>query len=395
MKLKNVLLLLFSEYLGTESRSYLMLRSLKKFTGCRVWVIAWDRDGNSPDPSGYEGVVDHWLWVRLPSPTASSKLILKIPQYYYKLRRIAADIEQPDLVIFPHFFQLPLSFLLPGKKIYDAFEMYSLELSLYFGPLAWLARPCLDLVEGLLASRMDGVLTLDSLSGQLEHFYRKWNEKVEVIWNLTAKEDDPEESAVMALADRYAGRKVIVLAGNLHKEQGLWVSLEAAPLVVRTHPDALFVFMGYLKEDPAAVQNLIRTQQLEGHVSFLDFMPYRQMLSHLRHAQIALMPYLPQRNSPFCSLGNSRKSFTYLQAGLPIIGPDFGECGLLLKQENCGLLVDPTHPEELARSINYLLENPGEAKAMGERGRRAFEERYNWKREQVKFIQFIEGIERS
>ena len=79
MKLKNVLLLLFSEYLGTESRSYLMLRSLKKFTGCRVWVIAWDRDGNSPDPSGYEGVVDHWLWVRLPSPTARQQTHFKNP----------------------------------------------------------------------------------------------------------------------------------------------------------------------------------------------------------------------------------------------------------------------------------------------------------------------------
>jgi len=179
------------------------------------------------------------------------------------------------------------------------------------------------------------------------------------------------------------------------RKQGLRVALQAAALVKEQHPNALFLFMGPLKDDPEIVRELIQARHLESQVLFLEFMRYRKMLAHLRHARIGLLLYQPERNILYCGPGTGRKCFTYMQAGIPMVAPNFGEVGLLAKEENCGFLVDTTDAVEVARTITYLLDNPQEAAAMGGRGRRAFEEKYNWDREQDKYIQFIEGVWRS
>lgn len=110
------------------------------------------------------------------------------------------------------------------------------------------------------------------------------------------------------------------------------------------------------------------------------------MFYYLKIAHVALALQQPVGSFLLVSKGNGRKFFTYMQAGLPIIAPNFGEIGLVVKEERCGILVDTTRPEEIAEAITYLLEHPEEAKAMGKRGRRAIEEKYNWEIEKKKLL---------
>jgi glycosyltransferase involved in cell wall biosynthesis len=373
-----------------------MLKALKD-EGWKVTVIAWDRTGKMPAPNGNQDFFDRWVWVHLPAPVWSMRLAAKLPRYYQKVIQALAGIDQPELVIVTHYFHLPLAFFLRGKKVYDAIEMYALDLSLYFGSWSGLVKPVWQWLEGLLlwGAGIDGVSAIDSRDGWLEKFYRKWVDRVQVIWNVTPHSKEPSVTEVQAAAENYAGRQVIAMVGGLMRKQGLRVALQAAALVKEQHPNALFLFMGPLKDDPEIVRELIQARHLESQVLFLEFMRYRKMLAHLRHARIGLLLYQPERNILYCGPGTGRKCFTYMQAGIPMVAPNFGEVGLLAKEENCGFLVDTTDAVEVARTITYLLDNPQEAAAMGGRGRRAFEEKYNWDREQDKYIQFIEGVWRS
>lgn len=43
--------------------------------------------------------------------------------------------------------------------------------------------------------------------------------------------------------------------------------------------------------------------------------------------------------------------------------------------------MNPKNAKEVAQAINWLLDNPEEAKKMGENGRKAIEEKYSWEKE--------------
>lgn len=86
------------------------------------------------------------------------------------------------------------------------------------------------------------------------------------------------------------------------------------------------------------------------------------------------------------------KLFEYMSAGLPVIASDFPLWRKFIETEACGLVVDPTRPEKIAEAMDYLIEHPQEAREMGERGRKAIENKFNWESEYAKLTAFYETV---
>jgi len=80
------------------------------------------------------------------------------------------------------------------------------------------------------------------------------------------------------------------------------------------------------------------------------------------------------------------KMFEYMIAGLPIIASKFPKIESIINKHNCGICVDPMDIGAIRGAITYLLENPKICKTMGENGRRAVLEEYNWKNEEKKLF---------
>jgi glycosyltransferase involved in cell wall biosynthesis len=80
------------------------------------------------------------------------------------------------------------------------------------------------------------------------------------------------------------------------------------------------------------------------------------------------------------------KLFEYMEAGLPVVASNFPLWIRIIDESSCGICVDPTNPEEISDAIKYLIEHPDKAKEMGENGRRAVLERYNWDKESKKLL---------
>ena len=116
------------------------------------------------------------------------------------------------------------------------------------------------------------------------------------------------------------------------------------------------------------------------------------MLAHLRHAKMGLALYQNVAHYPLVSAGNGRKFFSYMQAGIPIIGPSFSEVGLAVRLAECGILVDTEKVNEVSMAINELLDRPETAARMAMNGRKAFLEHFNWEKEEQKFLSLVEKI---
>ncbi len=386
----HVVVLLFVP--GLPPRHQLMLRSLRS-RGWDISAIAWDRGvGDAGIPSDATGLIDRWHWIRLPGAIGSASNVLRLPRLYGEYRRAMHHVPPPDLTIFSHLFLLPLMAGWPGKKLYDAPEMFALDLSFYFGPWRKFVQPAIGLLEGLFVRGTDGVTTVDSCGDWLAACYRRWQSQVEVLWNVPARSDDPLHAEIEGLREQYSGRKVVAYVGGLKPEKGLRVAIKAASIVAKAHPESLFTFIGPLRDNQAAVAALVKDCGVEENVRFVAPMPYRNLLAHLHHAQIGLALHQHDRIYPYVSAGNGRKFFTYMQAGLPIVAPDFGEIGRAVQLADCGMLVDTEDAQAVADTVIHLLDHPDFARRLGANGRQAFEERFNWEIEEQKFLAFIDQV---
>ncbi len=391
MKLNNkyVVFIIFSPLLAP--RHILMLKSLKA-QGWKTAVIVWDRKGDALEPQENREMVDKWIWIHHPATEWRFKLIPKLPQFYAKILAAYKSLGCPSVVVITHIFLLPLVFCFPGIKFYDAYEMYALGMSFYFGSYAQKVLPLWQTLEGYFVRKVDGIYTLDSRDGWLEKYYKNWNKRVQVIWNVPAKQEEPSRDEVEALKSEFLHKKVISYVGGMTKGKGLIAAIEAAALVRRKHPDVLFLFIGALQDDSHKANSLIQYLQLENNIRFINWLPYRKMLAYLAYARVGIALHQPGRHYQYISSGTGRKFLTYMQAGIPIVAPTIGEMGLIISKEGCGIRVDTTNNTLVANTINYLLDNPIEANLMGQKGRKAFLEKYCWEIEEHKFIKFYNNI---
>lgn len=86
------------------------------------------------------------------------------------------------------------------------------------------------------------------------------------------------------------------------------------------------------------------------------------------------------------------KMFEYMSAGLPVIASNFPLWREIVEGNECGICVDPLDPQAIADAIDYLVEHPEIARRMGENGRKAVRERYNWSMEERKLIALYERL---
>jgi glycosyltransferase involved in cell wall biosynthesis len=86
------------------------------------------------------------------------------------------------------------------------------------------------------------------------------------------------------------------------------------------------------------------------------------------------------------------KMFEYMSAGIPVIASNFPLWREIVERNHCGICVDPMDPSGIAHAIDYLVTHSDEARQMGENGRLAVLERYNWFIEEKKLLQFYEEI---
>ena len=130
-----------------------------------------------------------------------------------------------------------------------------------------------------------------------------------------------------------------------------------------------------------------------GRVEYLGEVPHKEVPALLAKSAfgMALLSYCHNSDGKNGTMGNT-KIFEEMMAGLPVVCTDFVLWREFVERWHCGICVAPEDPDAIAEAVRYLLDHPEEARRMGENGRRAVEEEFNWGMEEKRLLALYEEI---
>jgi len=176
----------------------------------------------------------------------------------------------------------------------------------------------------------------------------------------------------VACKDNRQWEDSVVCAGNIAPERmhhNMLIALKDIPHVkLRLAGPYVDSYMHYLQSLPAWRQ-----------VEYAGVLPFTDIPKFTAQSSIGIIinDYYPNAGYKLGSLGTI-KIFEFMQAGLPVICTDFILWKEIIDEWKCGIYVNPHDIEAIRDAINYLIENKDVAKQMGDNGRRAVMEKYNW-----------------
>jgi len=238
-------------------------------------------------------------------------------------------------------------------------------------PLQWIVEQ----VEDTAAGFMSGLIT--ATPALKERF-------VKVHPNVVTVNSFPilEEFVRPAPVDWKSRHRTVTYFGGISEARGIREMLTVMDLLPRTLGVKLeLAGWFYVK---SLLTDLVTKPQWQ-HVNWHGELD-RNGLSTLLSRVLAGLVILHPEKSFIAS--QPTKMFEYMAAGIPVIASDFPLWRSIIQEAGCGILVNPFHTHAIAAAIEYLVSDPREAEAMGQRGRRAVEKRFNWANEERALLLF-------
>ena len=271
------------------------------------------------------------------------------------------------------------------KVVYDIHEHWPSEIPFDLGVpnasvLTRVLEPLLSRGEVLLSRFADARI---AVSESVAERFRGNGTKPVIVSNYSVAESAPPPALPAG-----GNRNVVYMAGNMQMFHGIRECIQAMSKVAAIYPDVSLTLVGNVREDIGAIA---AGTDPRPSITMTGYLPYREMYDTLRMGSIGLLVFQPDYYNAYIGLPN--KLFDYMLCGLPVVASDFPEIRKVVSDAGCGVLVDPTDPNAIAEAIVYLLEHPDAARRMGENGRKAVLERYNWGEMEKRLLAMYRAIE--
>ena len=323
--------------------------------------------------------------VRIVGVGASRNRVDRMTRVAWRVLR-AARRERADVCHLhdPELLWVGLLLKLGGHRVvYDVHEDVPKQIMSKFWLPRWARRPIAlvaALVERFCAAVFDAVVA--ATPSIAERFPAAKTTVVQNFPQLTFAESD--DAAAPAEDRPYA----FVYTGGLSAVQGVR-ELVATAALLPTGSKA--VLAGPFVEDDAFEEE-IRSSPRWAAVDYLGMVSRDEVVAAIGSARCGVILNHPVRNY---LESYSTKMFEYMACGVPVVCSNFPLWARIVGDADCGVVVDPLDPPAVAAAIEKLAANPEEAARLGENGRRAVRERYNWEAEFTKLDELYRRLARQ
>ncbi len=275
---------------------------------------------------------------------------------------------------------IPIAILLKclrKKVIYDVHEDYPRQIlsKYYISPyLRRIIATIVEIIENWASKKFDAVICVTPF---IEKRFINLDCKTFLVQNMPSLSEFVEIRSNINKKE-----KQVCYIGAIDEIRGILNIIDAVQDL-----EVKLVLGGHFSNEK--VKKLATKRQGWNNVEYLGFINREKVKEVLSKSLAGLVLFLPEKNHV-----NSQpnKLFEYMAAGIPVICSDFPIWKEIVEKNNCGICVNPLNTEEIKNAITYIIQNPIKAKEMGENGRKAVIEKYNWQNEEKKLLEAYKNL---
>jgi len=315
--------------------------------GCRVRLLAWDRDMKSPAAECMEGIEVERVFLASSHGRGTMQIFFYAWLYWSMLwRGLRTEF---DVVHCHDLDTLPLGFLLGKLKrkpiVYDAHESFPDMLE---GNVPRAIQRGLVHLETFLIRRIDLLITVGEKLRR--HFAERGARRSVVVGNwkrltdfLRTERQNREVRERLAIPD---GALVVVCITQLLKDRKIEELLAAIE-----EPSDVYLILGgkgaleKLAVDAAAANPRIR---------FVGFVSGKQIADCTCAGDVVYYGFDPR--NPNARFSAPNKLYEAVAAGRPLITGDFGEIADVVREAECGIVLPEYSAGEIRGALNILAD---------------------------------------
>ena len=193
----------------------------------------------------------------------------------------------------------------------------------------------------------------------------------------------PIQAELAPASSTFSCQKRICYVGGISRMRGILQIIRALPFV----SDVRLSLCGIISEPD--FESELRAEPGWGQVDYLGNVGREMVRRVMGESSAGLVTLLP---APNYIDSQPIKLFEYMSASIPVIASDFPLWSKIINNAKCGLLVNPLDSRAIAEAMRWIIAHPKKSAKMGESGRNAIKEKYNWEGESKKMLEFYDSL---
>ena len=214
-------------------------------------------------------------------------------------------------------------------------------------------------------------------------------DKIFVVPNTASREREriPIDGDIV---ERYRGFFVLTYIGGFAPHRGLDTVVRAMPSVKAAAPDARLLLVGDRNEPYRRyLERLAEESGCADAVEMTGWQPFEKIWSFIEASDVCLVPHA---RNPHTDTTIPHKIFQYMSAGKPVVVSDCPPLRSVVEDSGGGVWFRYDDPEDFAEKIISLYRDAEGRRGMGEAGRSAFLDRYNWDSTSHELVRLYERL---
>ena len=200
-------------------------------------------------------------------------------------------------------------------------------------------------------------------------------DKIFVVPNTGSREGEtiPIDREIV---ERYRDSFVLCYIGGFASHRGLDTVIRAMPIIKAKAPEVLLLLVGDRNEPYRRyLKRLAEEMGCGDAVEMTGLQPFEKIWSFIEASDICLVPHA---RNPHTDTTIPHKIFQYMSISKPIIVSDCPPLKRVVEDSGGGVLFIYDDPADFAAKVVELYDSEEKRRIMGEAGRNAFLDRYNW-----------------